>query len=355
MMRAIVHCGPPKTGTTALQQALVGVREELAKSGILYPKFDRDGTHKWLSPSFLPYERLPNVLRNRYGTKRDPESVVERSRDSWVALESSTRKFEGDQLVLSSGAFFHIVNREEASAFGQLLARVAQEFVFCIYLREPVDLYYSQLRHNATAYGTIKRFKPLSIKPFESAINNVFGGDLTVRSLSGVDDISVDFLRNVVHVQQPIDGLVRVRANSSLSNEAIQFLLDYRERVLPRSIGRRDWRIENLRDLLHEIDLVVPGRTSGGLTEEARQLVRARSTEMRYWREKFGIDFEAHSGNLPSNDRFTSLDTTPKFADLCEIDQGRYEEIYDRVAKAQLRLALRRPHYFFRMRRRLKA
>lgn len=45
MRRAIIHIGMPRTGSTALQEVLAGLRPRLAEAGLLYPELAPPGSH----------------------------------------------------------------------------------------------------------------------------------------------------------------------------------------------------------------------------------------------------------------------------------------------------------------------
>lgn len=351
-MRTTIHCGPPKTGTTALQQGLSAIRSNLRQEGILYPKLDRGANHKWLTPGFIPYDRLPKVLTRRYHLNLSAADVQRRSEIAWGLLRSSISSFSGPELVLSSGAFFHLRDLSDAMRLRSRLSEFNTETRFVLFVRDPADLYYSQVRHNATAYGTVKKYKPLLIHDFEMAIEEVFGSEIFLRKLESGSDVTSEFLsyffedfrnRPPTHVMQ---------ANRSLSNEAIQFLIDYRKRHFPRSFGRRVWQLEMVRDLLHEIDLQVVGTSNAGLHPEIATHIRASNPEASHWSDRYGIDF----GRFPateSNVFDDDLLAPYNFSDICPVSNDRLAELTEQLMRRRSELHRRRFKYFLRSRRRL--
>lgn len=353
-MKLTIHCGPPKTGTTALQEGLSGLQPELLARGVLYPRLDRGRNHKWLTPGFISYHDLPKVLRRRYDRDLTEIQVTHRSETAWEHLRKSVHGFRGSEIVLSSGAFFHIRESAQARRLQSRLAVFSADARFVLYLRDPVDLYFSQIRHNATAYGTVKSYKPLAIRPFERAVTEVFGGELVVRKLGFSADITSDFLEFCLG---DFGGELPVRsrfANQSLSNEAIQFLIDYRRVHFPQSFGRRVWQLENLRDLLHEIDPMVTRSARSGLHTDIISRIRTATPEVLYWRERFGIDFtDDQSGQHESSGPSDSRSDLP-FGEVCVVDPVRLGEITEKVSEHRFALRRRGLAYFLRSRRRIR-
>lgn len=353
-MRLTIHCGPPKTGTTALQLGLSAMQSDLLDRGVLYPRLDRGRNHKWLTPGFISYDDLPKVLRRRYDRDLTEKQVTHRSETAWEHFRNSVDGFQGSEIVLSSGAFFHIREVTQARRLESRLAMFDVDTRFVLYLRDPVDLYYSQVRHNATAYGTIKPYQPLTIRRFEHAITEVFDCHLLVRKLEDASDITSDFLRFCF---DEFDGLPEFRsrlANQSLSNEAIQYLIDYRTVHFPQSFGRRVWQLETLRDLLHEIDSEVDRTAKVGLRADVGSRIRATTPEACYWRDRFGIDFT--NGRADSHEEAGPSDSTSglQFGDVCVVDADRLEAITDVIDKRRFDLRRRHFRYFLRARRRLR-
>jgi hypothetical protein len=138
-MRLILHIGPPKTGSTAIQQALSHAAPALAAAGI----------HAPVGPE--PEEWGPVLLYSRQGAELYPVQRlhfdgIEHARswaaEWWRAFEADVDRARPEVTVLSSE---HLANVVDVDGIVSRLRRRFSGIVALAYTRDPVALYLSGL------------------------------------------------------------------------------------------------------------------------------------------------------------------------------------------------------------------
>lgn len=100
-----LHCGWVRTGTTSLQSAIIGCRDELAAADIVYPD-------EWRHPGATDHHGLVDILHSEEPKRR---LEVERFQDQLRALPAST-------VMLSSESLSHTVGEDRRAALLNLLS-----------------------------------------------------------------------------------------------------------------------------------------------------------------------------------------------------------------------------------------
>ncbi len=113
----LVHIGPPKTGTTALQMALHERRRDLAKHGVLYP----GPTHRQKRPGFA-------LTGQKYHGKTIPTSV-------WDTLAGSVRNSADQRVCISTES----LARAQRSHIAKLVSDLGEERVHMIFTARRLD------------------------------------------------------------------------------------------------------------------------------------------------------------------------------------------------------------------------
>jgi len=145
-MRAVLHIGMPKTGTSSIQDFCGENQDALLQEGVLFARTGRiiggrdKRRHMGFSFACHPIEAAPtNIMRN-YGLKR---ALVRRSyaKRFWRRLDSELARQNDVQTVVLSeeGLFETHYPSLVAEAHEKLGARFAQVHVMCM-LREPFAL-----------------------------------------------------------------------------------------------------------------------------------------------------------------------------------------------------------------------
>ncbi|MGV8987930.1 MAG: hypothetical protein ACOH2H_16780 [Cypionkella sp.] len=141
-MHVIVHVGPHKTGTTAIQKALHESRGALENIGMC-PRYVGIGQIRDLSLRYSPPREInfPTVLA-RYGSAENARAWSE---SCWVSLSKE---------IMSSAAPFYVLSSEHFSdiaSFGEFFQRlrdISTKITVILYVRDPVDIYLSALQQN---------------------------------------------------------------------------------------------------------------------------------------------------------------------------------------------------------------
>ncbi|WP_394128922.1 hypothetical protein [Shewanella maritima] len=140
----IVHFGPPKTGTSAIQNALLTHRNHLLEQGVFYPEHlvDENGVssgHVW------------NICDKHSG-------AITLNIELFSKLISDFKRSHANVLLLSSEFFFNLIED---------ISNVVKNVVFIGYVRNPIDVLesgYSQSvkRHNNCKAMSLPKKLPLN-------------------------------------------------------------------------------------------------------------------------------------------------------------------------------------------------
>ncbi len=140
-MRAVVHIGTEKTGTTAIQSLLYANRDRFDAQGFHFVRTPGERNNRWLPAAMISADRTDDFLE----TVGPIGSQVRLDRTTRF-LESFREEMEGltDEIhtVLISSEHFHsrLVRQEEVNAFGDLLDAYVDEVEIVCYLRPQVDV-----------------------------------------------------------------------------------------------------------------------------------------------------------------------------------------------------------------------
>lgn len=138
-MQFLVHVGPPKTGTSAIQNWLVNNREWLVKKGYFYPEheIDSNGVSSGNLLALYDRDREGNLTFNTVKL----ESIV-----------AESKRFKCKNVLLSSEFFFAKIDE----LFDKL-----SDVLFLAYVRNPLELKESGYNQSIKRHGQFKKF------PFE--------------------------------------------------------------------------------------------------------------------------------------------------------------------------------------------
>jgi hypothetical protein len=234
LQRVILHVGPSKTGTTAIQGALSALSDELRSNGILYPETSppsREG-----QPS-LAWEILESIGA--------PVARLSKARLSWAEALRSAEHCNAHTLLISSEDFtLEFFERRAFAALRQVLADVPITVVFAV--RDPVTAVPSMWQQ-AVKWGVglgeeildIDDAVPLILKrdriqvlPYLETVQEALTSDIrvfTVPSRAGVNLLLRRFAEAVALPSHLIDRFCDLgalqNANVGISYSQIQSLL----------------------------------------------------------------------------------------------------------------------------------
>jgi hypothetical protein len=233
-MKAILHIGINKTGTTSIQSFLVKNRKMLRKQGFLYPRTLGSTQHIKLAAYALDSNDLTAGYRIRMGLT---------SSQSLEAFRSNLREKLSNELAAAPiGTKTVIFSAESCSAFSQeselyclknLLSEFFDDIEVVVYLRRQdqfaVSLYSTTLKGGGNTTKTpfeIERI--LDYAQLLELWGGVYGVEnLTVRLYSSADLVGGDALSDFCEVcgirLEDMDELP-ARSNTSLNTEGHIFL-----------------------------------------------------------------------------------------------------------------------------------
>lgn len=221
-MHLIIHGGPPKTGTTTIQQALWESRKALMAKGVYY--------HVGPAPMewslMMLYSHLKDDL---YPVLRAKFSTVEEARDwsraCWSEFEAEVDRTQPPVTIISSE---HFANIGDPAPFVKRLKKRFERIDFIAYARDPVAIYVSnvdelirggvrfadlpQLSHfKYDSVTNIRKFEPLLSR------EHIHVRNFARESLSG-GDLVADFFALLSQLTQTEH---RAQAQPSSTNESI--------------------------------------------------------------------------------------------------------------------------------------
>lgn len=240
MMKALLHIGTGKTGSTSIQEYMAVNRQLLLDQGIHYPTSLGPRNHRRL-PAMVQKDGKPGTFFRDHGLA-DPESRQAARDGWWREFQAEIGQAVGCERCLISAEHMARLDADEVADLRDRLATLFDEVRVIVYLRDPVEyavsMYDTALKVGSVATGPAA---PVAGGPTDYAAllriwMDAFGADrLTVRlfdraELSG-GDILEDFTRAAgIDTTGFMPGQVR---NSSLGVLGQQLLLRVNRR-LPR-------------------------------------------------------------------------------------------------------------------------
>ena len=140
-MKALIHIGFNKTGSTSIQESLYRSRQSLAENNILYPDLGIC-QHYGLMPLFVAQ---PEQFIKARVQSFDRQQTLDWARSQQTKLDRQLCETSANLCVLSS-EFFSYLECDGVSKFKEFLDARFNEYEFIAYLREAEGLYCSYLQ-----------------------------------------------------------------------------------------------------------------------------------------------------------------------------------------------------------------
>lgn len=229
---ALIHIGTHKTGTTSIQQCLADAARNGGLGSVCYPLNHRNRSHNRLQLLYRPLKNASPYFQQAYPTENwQYRRMLRRYRRSFF-----TQLARADAAVISAEDLC-LFSAEQAARFrADLEAAGFREFHVVLYVRDPADFYLSFVQEHLKCPREPRIDPPDTFTyPFlqmAEAWESVFPGRLIVRRalLTPQEDVTDDFCRVLgTHLDVSLPPCA-ARMNASLSAEAMQILLDYRQR-----------------------------------------------------------------------------------------------------------------------------
>ena len=241
-MRAIIHIGRPKVGSTTLQEFLWENRQELGRRGVLYHRLDPGQSSQFE----LPIAALTDCDRRIADPHISKLLRIETLDDQRAYATTMMRRFEEDLRTHGDGKELYIASTEHAvpylrnnrqtAAFDTILRRYFDDVTYVIYIRDQLPLYLSSYSEMIKR-GRTSAFQPWLDRAMETGeldhlrvlrawINGVGQDALRVRLLERDALVGGDLIEDFCHsCGISAEGLVRpAPQNLSLSRDATEVL-----------------------------------------------------------------------------------------------------------------------------------
>jgi hypothetical protein len=295
-VRLLFHIGMAKTGSSALQAALAGSAEALARRGVLYPRDPAQPNrrnHKLYATLTGPLAALPRHMARLGG----PEEVQARLAEFHAAIEAEVAARQPRLLLLSAETMFTGIRR----GYGRRLRRTFCTFDpqpgFVVYLRAPADRYVSGLQQHLKASAAVPMPRPSHYRRNISGYEQVFGAGCVAlhlfhRAALAEGDIVEDFrARHLApYGVTPADLTRHGDMNVGLGPESMAVMQAYRARFHAGRDDRASGDSDRLRDRLRAADTAT-GAGRPRLRPEIARLVDYASDDPLWLRDRHGIVF----------------------------------------------------------------
>jgi len=213
--RIIIHTGPGKTGSSAIQAWLTKNTTWLASQGVFYPKHD-------LSKEKISSGNLREILT------QDEAGNWEVDKDKVIQLVEQFNKSEYQFLLLSSEFFFHRIIQ---------IQKAIPEAEFIAYIRNPIELLESNYNQSVKRHSNTRIFSlPNVLNRFlwqhlETLYNKIDHSKLHLRPFNEQLMLGGNIVADLLSVLklELTEPLENKRINSSFTFQSMEFkrLLNY--------------------------------------------------------------------------------------------------------------------------------
>lgn len=342
MTHLVLHIGSGKTGSTAIQTALVRCSDRMASSGIAYPA-GLQGHHNELEAALLPPARWHRVHRVQFGGRE--HELVDRAEKLIAGCRESLAT---NQVTLMSSEYLCSLPASDVRALLHRFDGCAPGVSAVMYVRQPSAYLLSGLQQFLKHEHDVRGFLNQTY-PFRNAVRNwtqaLGTGRMIVREFSRNALVGGDVVSDFAGVLSdlagsPIDlGVPEAAANVSVSAEECVLLQEFK-RAAAISVD----------PALHRHNQVINiaiARAARGLELTrmafrpgiAELIDRHHAEDLSLLRSTAGIDFGIDLPPLDAAGR-AELDRWAAFPDvegLLVIDQGRLDALRKRARRHLLR------------------
>jgi hypothetical protein len=341
-LRILLHVGMPKAGSTALQAALAGARDRLARQGILYPRGPFiPRTHNFFIAGIEERKReLPRLLRNAYRERMDE---IEPVFAKWMAeLGASLAARRPDTLILSSEWLFRLRGDSKFDRLNEILRGLGDTVEVVAYVRRPSDQYLSAAQQILKGSHVIKPVAPIRYRtPLEgfARIADKIHVVKYDRAAFPQGDIVRHFLQTFIPEARDIGeiGGDIPAVNTTISAEGMSILADYRRVNHRRRRNRFTADTDRVLRAIRAADAAVSGDLRPRLLEPVRTAIDLASDDLLWLRDAHGIVFDGIDYDRIVAPILPIRETKhrPKRIDeICVIDPERREKLMMRTLHA---------------------
>lgn len=331
-MQLILHIGTPKTGSTALQEALIQLTPALQKRGILHPLLrTKVPNHSFLTLLTGNDEHMSGLFR--YFIRKDPKYLTHKIPRAWNDLEAQIRKSRPRKLILSSEMLFSVLVFDTNNLLRDRLLSLSRDIRLVAYFRRPSHYYLSHAQEMVKYSSALPLPAPMNIRQHVELWERSMNCSLTAvcydRSELIGGDVTTDFLHRVLDEDERAGlDVPRITSNESISAEAMEILQDYKRIIHPDSGDERFEDHIALRRALIALEQKTPPPQKAKLRAEIADAVDYSSVELLWLRDRYGVSFPgidyARVSRVPAPD----FSACPRVSELCAVDPDRKAALY---------------------------
>lgn len=330
-MKFILHIGMPKSGSTALQQGLAAIREQLQLDGVLYPTSPIIGnTSNFLLAGVMPYEDLPRYLR---------QSIRRRGGDymalytEWLhQIREEAKRIGANSVILSGENLYNITSAEQAQKLREeLISLGADAIEVSLYVRKPSDWYLSAAQQVLRASHVVRPAGPVRYREVIETFAEYVSDHISVfeydRGQFPGGDILQHFLQATLgleHQANTQDDENR-QFNGTISGEGMALLQEYRKVNHPTNNSVFTPDTARFRRAVAEADGIIGGEMRPQLRPELKDRIDHGSADLLWLRDRFGIEFKGIDYTRIASEPWQ--EAPRKVGDICEIDKKRLRKL----------------------------
>jgi len=329
-MKALLHIGMGKTGTTALQQSLATSRAYLLGKDVLYPTAPRSFSphnHQIIAACITPLDRMPREILTRYENHRD---LMKGYRRFIKGLRQQVADTAPKGLVISGEVLFRPIADTKLHKLRKLRAifnAFGSEPAVVAYVRRPSERFVSHLQQALKYSFNVRRPEPPKYRSVIEAYARVFGRDfMNVHCFARDQLIARDIVSDFVERHLAGFGVMRgelsapTRTNETLSAESTDVSRRYRLAFHPQNDNRTANDSRQLVQALQAADAAV-GAGRPRLKPEVAEILDYSSADPLWLRDQYGVAFSNFDYTRLEADRLVArAERTFSLGDLIEID-----------------------------------
>lgn len=338
-MRATVHIGMPKTGTTTLQRTFTANTRLLEESGILYPSMLSSSSmnHRILAYYTREPSHYPRHMRRLKNETVSRELINEIK----LSVASSLESRDYTHLLLSAESLFYPIQQTKRQPFKDFISALDASPTFVAYLRSPASFYLAVCQQKLRASAHLKSLTPPRYFGVLNSYHETFPDSkicvsLFERKALTNNDIVYDFCSNYLSDSSIDPATLKSVSDSniSLSPEAMAVSRLYRMAFWSDHDDEHTPGTKKLINTLRKADRQL-GIKKASLKPEIKQVLEAHSASDLLWlKETYDIVFSDVPYDSLRVKTFLDVDLDPshkptRLTDILNIDLSRFVSIID--------------------------
>ncbi|MCT2541235.1 hypothetical protein [Sedimentimonas flavescens] len=331
-MKLVIHVGPPKTGTTALQRALFGARTQLIEKGILYPdpKVRKAYNHGLLCSLFRAYTEAPRGMR-----KHGEANYIRQGEGLSNEVRKQVKQRAPKLLILSSEWFARLYEANDPTKFMSFVESLGADSIdFVLYARRPSDFFLSASQQRLRAASIFEPIYPWNldklIAGFEALASKhrVIVRPFDRKAMTG-GSIMSDFAALYFPEAAELMTVPQTsrQSNESFSPETMVILQDFRRAFFPDQEDVFNERTRKLMRRLQKLD-ASDGNPRPALLPEWKAYLDYGHNGALELRDRYGISFSDFDYQRLERGEFaTRPEMGSDVADVVRVDAERLQRM----------------------------